>query len=70
MPFIKIKLNSVFSVHNVCGVKLLSRLWLNFNDLNEQEVGHGFKDGTNCMWDSGSATEPTLHFILQWDITQ
>ena len=64
-PFIKIKSNSIFSVHDVYGVKLLSRLRLNFSHLNEHKVRHGFKDGTNCMCDCDSATETTLHFLLQ-----
>ena len=64
-PFIKINTNSISSVHDVYGVKLLSRLRLNFSHLNEHKVRHGFKDGTNCMCDCGSATETTLHFLLQ-----
>ena len=63
--FIKIKSSSIFSVHDVYGVKLLSRLRLDFSHLNEHKVRHGFKDGTNCMCDCGSATETTLHFLLQ-----
>ena len=47
------------------GVKLLSRLRLDFSHLNEHKVRHGFKDGTNCMCDCGSALETTLHFLLQ-----
>ena len=47
------------------GVKLLSRLRLDFSHLNEHKVRHGFKDGTNCMCDCGSAIETTLHFLLQ-----
>ena len=50
-PFIKIKSNSIFSAHDVYGVKLLSRLRLNFRHLNVHKVWHGFKDGTNCMCD-------------------
>ena len=64
-PFIKIKLNSVFSVHDVYDVKLLSRLRLSFSHLNEHKVRHGFKDRTNCMCDCGSAIETILHFPLQ-----
>ena len=64
-PFIRIKPNSIFSVHDVYGVKLFSRLRLNFSLLNEHKVRYGFKDGTNCMCDCGSATETTLHFLLQ-----
>ena len=59
------KSNSILSVHDVHGVKLLFRLRLNFSHLNEHKVQHGFKDGTNCMCDCGSATETTLHFLLQ-----
>ena len=50
-PFIKINSNSIFSAHDVYGVKVLSRLRLNFRHLNEHKIRHGFKDGTNCMCD-------------------
>ena len=39
------------------GVKLLSRLRLNFSQ--------GFIDRANCMCDCGSAIETTLQFLLQ-----
>ena len=64
-PFIKIKSNSIFSVHDVYGVKPLSRLRLNFSYLNEHKARYGFKDGTNFMCDCGSAAETILHFLLQ-----
>ena len=64
-PFINIKSNSTFSDHGVYGAKLLSRSRFNFSHLNEHKVRHGFEDGTNCMCDCGSATETTLHFLLQ-----
>ena len=69
-PFIKIKLNSIFSVQDVYGVKLLSRLRLNFSHLNKHKARHGFKDGNNCMCDCGSATEAILHFLLQCQLYQ
>ena len=47
------------------GVKVLSRLRLNFSHLNEHKARHGFKNGPNCMCDFCSATETTLHFLLQ-----
>ena len=58
-------LSECFINANVYGVKLPSRLRLNFSHLNKRKVRHGFKDGTNCMCDCGSATETTLHFLLQ-----
>ena len=63
--FIKIKSRSIFSVHDVYGVKHLTRLRLNFSHLNEHKVRHGFKDGTTCRCDCALATETTLHFLLQ-----
>ena len=63
--FINRKSNSIFSVQDVYGVKLLSRLRPNFSHVNEHKVIHGFKSGTNFMCDCGSATETTLQFFLQ-----
>ena len=63
--FIKIKPNSVFSVHDVYGVKPLSRLRLNFSHLSEHKARHGFKDGTTSICNCGLATEITLQFLLQ-----
>ena len=65
LPYIKIKANSTLSMHDMYGVKLPSRFRLNFSHLKEQKICHGFKDGTNCMCDCGSATDATLHFLLQ-----
>ena len=62
--WVKIKSNSIFSVHNEYDIKFLSRLRLNFS-INEHIVCHDFEDGTYCMCDCGSATETTLRFLLQ-----
>ena len=63
--FIKMKSNSIFSVHDVYGVELLSWLRLNFIYLNEHKARHGFKNWTNSLYDCCSATETTSHFLLQ-----
>ena len=60
-----LKLNVIFLVYDVCGVKLLSSLRLNFSHLSEKKVHHCLKDGTNSMCDCDSATETTLHFLFQ-----
>ena len=65
LPFIRIKSNFIFSVHDMYDGKLLYRLRLNFIHLKERKVRHGFKDENNCMCDSGSATETTLNLLLQ-----
>ena len=42
--FIRPKENSVFAIHDTKGLKLLTRLRLNFSHLNEHKFRHGFKD--------------------------
>ena len=39
-----LKQKSFFSIHEPIGVKLLTRLWLQFSHLNEHKFGHNFKD--------------------------
>ena len=39
--------SSVFSIHNINGMKLLSSLRLNFSHLNEHKFQHNFKDWPN-----------------------
>ena len=63
-PFIKIKLNSFFSVHNVYGVELLSQFRLNFSHLNEHKVCMVLKIELN-LGAIVIATETILHFLLQ-----
>ena len=48
LPFIKIKLNSLLSVHDVYAVELLSRLSV-ISHLYEHKVRRDFKNGTNSM---------------------
>ena len=38
------KENSLFSIHNPVGVKLLTRLRLQLSHLNEDTFRHGFED--------------------------
>ena len=42
--------NSLFSIHNPVGVKLLTRLRLQFSHLNEHKFRHGFEDTISPMF--------------------
>ena len=44
ISFIRPKENSVFAIHDTKGLKLLTRLRLNFSHLNEHKFRHGSKD--------------------------
>ena len=65
ISFIRLKENSVFAIHDTKGLKLLTRLRLNFSHLNEHKFRHGFKDTVDPMCKCGVETETTLHFLLR-----
>ena len=52
-------------MHGTKGLKLLTRLRLNFSHLNEHKSRHGFKDTVDTMCKCGLETETTLHFLLR-----
>ena len=58
------KENSLFSIYDSLGVKLLTRLRLQFSHLNELKFRHGFEDTINTMCACGSEVEITEHFLL------
>ena len=58
------KENSLFSIYDPLGVKLLTRLRLQFSNLNEDKFTHGFEDTINAMCACGSEVETTEHFLL------
>ena len=43
------KKNSLFSIYDPLGVKLLTRLRIQFSHLNEHKFRHGFEDAINAI---------------------
>ena len=70
LNFVKPRENSVFAVHNVNGVKLLTRLKLDSSHLNEHKFRHNFNDIINPMCFYGKKPETTLHYLLHCDLYQ
>ena len=66
LSFIRPKENFVFAIHDTKGLKLLTRLRLNFSHLNEHKFRHGFKDTVDLMCKCGLETKTTIHFLLRW----
>ena len=62
---VRTKENSVFGDSNIYGVKLLTRLKLNFSHLNEHNFRHNFNDAINPVCNCGAATERTIHYPLR-----
>ena len=58
------KENSVFSVYYPYGVKLLTRLRLQFSHLKEHKFRHGFGDTVSPMCGCNAEIEDTKHFLL------
>ena len=55
----------LFSIHDPQGVKLLSRLRLNFSHLNENKFRRNFKECVSPIWGSRLEIESTQHFFLR-----
>ena len=66
LSFIRPKENSVFAIHDTKGVKLLTRLRLNFSHFNERKFRYDFKDTVDPMCKCVLETEITFHFLLRW----
>ena len=67
LNFVRLREYSVFAVQDINGLKLLTRLRLNFNHLNEHKFRHDFNDKINPMCSCGKEPETTLHYLLQCD---
>ena len=65
MKVIKTKENSVFGVSDIYGIKLLTRLRLDFSHLNKHKFRHNFNGTINPMCNCGAATETTTHYVLR-----
>ena len=65
MKDIKSNERSLFSIHDPHGVKLLSRVRLNFSHLNEHKFRHNFKECVSPMCGCGLGIESTPHFFLR-----
>ena len=57
--------NSLFSVYDPYGVKLLTRLRLQFIHLKEHKFRHGFGDTACPMCGCNAEIEDTAHFLLR-----
>ena len=67
LNFIRPRENSVFEIHGINGVKLLTRLRLDFSHLNEHKFWHNFHI-INPMCSCGKEPETTLHYLLRCDL--
>ena len=55
----------LFGIYYPLGVKIFTRLRLQFSHLNEHKFRHGFCDTINPMCSCGTEVETTEHFLLR-----
>ena len=58
------KERSLFSLHDLTGVKLLTRLHSKFSQLNKHKFRHNFKDTVVATCDCGTENKTIEHFFL------
>ena len=63
--FFSLNQRSLFSINDPVGVKLLTRLRLQFSHLNEHIFRHNFKNCVSPMCDCGAEAESTSQFFLR-----
>ena len=63
--FFSLNQRSLFSIHDPVGVKLLTRLRLQFSHLNEHKFCHNSKDCVSPTGDCVAETETTSHVFLR-----
>ena len=68
LNFIGPKGNLVFNIHDTSGIKLLSRLRLNFSHLNEHKFRHNFSDTIERMCNCGLEPKITLYYLLRGNL--
>ena len=56
--------NSIYNIHDSLGIKLLTRLRLDFSHLREHKFRHNFRDTLNPMCECSLEPENTSHFLL------
>ena len=57
--------NRTRKIYDPLGIKLLTRLRLDFSHLSEHKFRHNFADSLNPLCSSSLETESTLHFFLR-----
>ena len=56
--------NSIYNIHDALGIKLITRLCLDFSHLREHKFRHNFRDTLNPMSACSLEPENTPHFLL------
>ena len=56
--------NSIYNIHNLLGVKYLTRLRIGFSHLKQHKFKHNVQDSVDPMCSCSSGIETTIHLFL------
>ena len=65
LAVIRPKMSPVYKINDPLGIKLLTRLRVNFSHLREHKFRHNFLDTINPLCSCGLEIESTNHYILR-----
>ena len=65
VDFFMSKENSIYAIHDISGLKLVTHLRLNFSHLNEHKCRQDFKDTVNPMCSCSFEPETTDQYLLR-----
>ena len=63
LSFIRPMPNSIYNIHNLLGVKYITRLRIGFSNLKWQKFKHNFQDSIDPMCSCSNGIETTIHFF-------
>ena len=64
LRFIRPSEKPIFNCHNSSGIKLITRLRLDFSHLHEHKFRHNFQDTLNPICSCGENIKTTTHYLL------
>ena len=68
LNFMRPRVNSIFDIHNLLGIKLLTKLHLGLSHLHEHKFRHYFQNTLNPLCECRKDIESTMHFFLHLTI--
>ena len=65
LSFFRPKEDSVFAIHDINGIRVLTHLRLNFTHVFYHIFIHGFRDTIDPMSKCGNEADTTLHYFFR-----
>ena len=64
LMFRRLKLNTIYNIHNPLGIKYLTRLRIDLSHIKEHKFRHNFQDSIDSICNCGNRVETTINYFL------